>query len=50
MEVPGGKDHKARVLIYEFLATSVLVYAVLASGGNMIAVPMTVLALILMCD
>ena len=46
MEVPGGVNNKGKVFIYEFFGTSVLVYAVLASGGNMVAVSATVLALI----
>ena len=50
MEVPGGKDHKLMVCIYELLGTSGIVYAVLVSGGNGIGVPLTVFALILMCD
>lgn len=49
MEIPGAQNHKGKVFIYEFLGTSVLVYAVLASGGNMIAVSLTVLALIICC-
>ena len=50
MEVPGAKDHKLMVCIYELLGTSGIVYAVLVSGGNGIGVPLTVFALILMCD
>ena len=47
MEVPGGDNHKFKVCLYEFIGTSFLVYAVLASGGNNIAVAFTVLTLII---
>ena len=49
MEVPGGHNHKGKVFVYEFFGTSVLVYAVLASGGDLTAVALTVLALIVAC-
>ena len=49
MEVPGGHNNKVKVFVYEFLGTSVLVYAVLASGGDIIAVAFTVLSLIIAC-
>ena len=50
MEVPSGKQNKGIVCVYEFFATSFLVYAVLASGGNALAASLTVLALIILCD
>ena len=49
MEVVGGHQNKCTVFLYELLGTSLLVYAVLVSGGNMIAVPLTVLTLIVIC-
>lgn len=49
MEVPGGHNHKVKVFLYEFFGTSVLVYAVLASGGDITAVAFTVLSLIVAC-
>ena len=50
MEVPGGNLHKGKVFVYEFLGTSLLVYAVLASGGAQVAVVFTVMAIIIMAD
>lgn len=50
MEVAGGKDNKGIVCLYEFFATSFLVYAVLASGGDKLAASLTVFMLILVCD
>ena len=49
MEIPGGHNHTVKVLLYEFFGTSVLVYAVLASGGDITAVAFTVLSLIIAC-
>ena len=49
MEVVGGDRNKCTVFLYELLGTSLLVYTVLVSGGNMIAVPFTILTLIVIC-
>lgn len=49
MEVAAGHANKWDVLLVEFLASSVLVYAVLASGGNAGAVAGTLFCLILAC-
>lgn len=49
MEVAGGHQNKCTVFLYELLGTSLLVYAVLVSGGNMLAVPFTILTLIYIC-
>ena len=48
MEVPGGDQNKLRVCTYEALGTAFLVYAVIVSGGNIIAVPLTLLIAIVM--
>jgi glycerol uptake facilitator-like aquaporin len=45
MEVPGGHDNKKVILLYEFICTSMLAFAVLASGGNNEAVVTTVFVL-----
>jgi len=50
MEIPGGHNHKKRVAIYEFFGTSVLVWAVLISGGSAFAVPFVFFGLIMACD
>ena len=47
MEVPGGHNQKWKVFQYEFLGTAILTYAVLVSGGDKIAVPLTVFFLII---
>lgn len=44
MEVPNGKRNMGLVLIYEFLGTMFLVYAINISQGNSIAI-----ALMLFC-
>ena len=46
MEVLGASDNKVRVFIYEFFGTSILVYTVIASGGNAIAVSFCLLFLL----
>ena len=46
MEVPGGHDHKIRVCLYELIGTSVLTYAAITSGGNILAVAFTLFLLI----
>ena len=48
MEVEGGRNNKLTVCIYEFFGTSGLAYAVLASGGNDIAVAGTLFILIVL--
>lgn len=47
MEVPAGHSFKFDVLLVEFVATSFLVFAVLVSAGNPIAVAGTLFCLIL---
>ena len=48
MEIPGGHKNKTKVLLYELFGTSFLVYAALTSGGNAVAVGLT-LMVIIMC-
>ncbi len=50
MEVAGGHDQKWLVFRYEFFGTAVLTYAVLVSGGNMFAVPLTLFLLIITAE
>ena len=47
MEVPGASVNKLRIFIYEFFGTSILVYTVIVSGGNAIAVSFCVLFLLM---
>ena len=47
MEVPGASDNKLRIFIYEFFGTSILVYTVIVSGGNAIAVSFCLLFLLM---
>ena len=47
MEVEGASNHKVMVLIYEILGTAFLIYAILVSNGNAIAVAFTVFSIIL---
>lgn len=44
MEVPGGKNFKASVLMAEFLGTTCLLYAINLSGGNPVAIGITIAA------
>ena len=44
MEVPGGKNFKGSVLFAEFLGTATLLYAINLSGGNPIAIGLTIAA------
>lgn len=47
MEVPGGKNRKMTVSIYEMLGTALFVYGILTSEGNAIAVPLSLFASII---
>ena len=44
--MPGASSNKLRIFIYEFFGTSILVYTVIASGGNAIAVSFCLLFLL----
>ena len=48
MEVPGGHENKGKVLIYEMFGTAILTYAAIVSGGNAMAVGLTI-TVIIMC-
>ena len=48
MEVPGGHENKGKVLIYEMLGTAFLTYAAIVSGGNALAIGLTI-TVIIMC-
>ena len=48
MEVPGGHENKGKVLIYEMFGTAFLAYAAIVSGGNAMAVGLTI-TVIIMC-
>ena len=47
MEVEGAKNHKLAVCTYELIATAILVFNILVSGGNTAAGAGTVFAIIL---
>ena len=47
MEVEGASNHKLKVAIYELIGTAFLIYAILVSGGDAVAVPFTVFIIIL---
>ena len=47
MEVEGASNHKVMVAVYELIGTAFLVYAILVSGGNPVAVTMSVFLIIL---
>ena len=47
MEVPKSQDRKLLIAVYEFVATALLSYAILISGGSSVGVTFVVFILIL---